>query len=267
MTAEDREIAGPRIRYWFDDGNIDDLIRLDRAIRRQTYPYSPHRKFFQCAFSAILKATLLLADKIDQGAAGSGQGTSRGHGIVREPGGAHAAGETPRIRSLLRHQGTRISARNFLGKIHSRDKADLIVTSPPYVTSYNYADIHQLSTLWLGYASDYRLLRKNMLGNRYGVHAPRPHVIRKLGNAAWRTYLEMGEQDAGHASSIARYMVDLDKAVRGCWNVLEKGGMAVFVIGNTQYKGVKIDNAEHLEASMERSGFEAVSAIPRKVSR
>ena len=42
--------------------------------------------------------------------------------------------------------------------------------------------------------------------------------------------------------------------------------MAVFVIGNTQYKGVKVDNAEHLETSMRRAGFQAVCSIPRKVS-
>ena len=161
---------------------------------------------------------------------------------------------------------TRIRAQNFLGSSCSHQKADLIVTSPPYVTSYNYADIHQLSTLWLGYADDYRSLRRNMLGNRHGIRTPRAGAIRKLGNAAWRTYQDMREEDAHHASSIARYFVDLDKAVRRCWDVLEDGGMAVFVIGNTQYKGVKVDNAEHLETSMERAGFDRVRAIPRRVS-
>ena len=49
--------------------------------------------------------------------------------------------------------------------------------------------------------------------------------------------------------------------------VLEAGGIAVFVIGNTQYKGVKVDNAEHLETSkVGRARFERVQAIPRRVS-
>ena len=146
---------------------------------------------------------------------------------------------------------TEIRARNFLGRTRSSARADLIVTSPPYVTSYNYADIHQLSTLWLGYASDYRSLRRNMLGNRHGVRTPQAEAIRRLGNAAWRTYRDMRKEDPGHASSIARYFVDLDKAVRRCWEVLEPGGMAVFVIGNTQYKGVKVDNAAHLACEHE----------------
>ena len=56
-TEEDYAQINDRIRYWFEERNIDDLIRLDRAIRRQTTAYSLHRKFFLCAFSNILKPT------------------------------------------------------------------------------------------------------------------------------------------------------------------------------------------------------------------
>ena len=265
VTPEHRAQIGSRIRYWYDDRNVDDLIRLDRAIRRRTRPYSAHRKFFQCGFSAILKATSFWLTKSikaqrdpDKKPRGVMEPFEHQVALMRR---ANTENSFPRPSAR-----TRIRARNFLGKTRSRDKADLIVTSPPYVTSYNYADIHQLSTLWLGYAADYRLLRKNMLGNRYGVRTPRPDVIRKLGNAAWQTYREMRQQDTNHASSIARYLVDLDKAVSRCWDVLESGGMAVFVIGNTQYKGIKVDNAEHVETSMGRAGFREISAIPRRVS-
>ena len=265
VMLEDQARIGPRIRYWFDDGNIRDLIRLDRAIREQTRPNSAHRKFFQCGFSAILKATsywLTKSIKAQRDPAKVPRNVFEAYedqiSLMRR---ANRKNRFPRPSPK-----TRIRTRNFLGKTHSREKADLIVTSPPYVTSYNYADIHQLSTLWLGYAKDYRLLRKNMLGNRYGIRAPKRSTIQKLSNTAWKTFLEMRRLDPNHASSIARYLVDLDKAVARCWNVLERGGMAVFVIGNTQYKGIKVDNAEHLGTSMERAGFQKLLCIPRKVS-
>ena len=265
VTSADQAQIGARIRYWFDGTNIDDLIRLDRAIRSQTHPYSAHRKFFQCAFSAILKSTSFWLTKSIKAQRDPDKEPHRVMeafvdqvAFMRR---ANAENSFPRPSPR-----TEIRARNFLGRTRSNDKADLIVTSPPYVTSYNYADIHQLSTLWLRYAADYRSLRKNMLGNRYRVRTPQVGVIKKLGDSAWRTYRHMRDQDPNHASSIARYMVDLDKAVRGCWDVLEDGGMAVFVIGNTQYKGVKVNNTEHLETSMERAGFERIRVIPRKVS-
>ena len=265
VTSAERAGIGERIRYWFDEDNIDDLIRLNRAIRTQTHPYSAYRKFFQCGFSAILKATSYWLTKSikaqrdpDKEPRGVMEAFEDQVALMRR---ANSENTFPRPSPR-----TRIRARNFLGNTPSRYKADLIVTSPPYVTSYNYADIHQLSTLWLGYADDYRSLRRNMLGNRHGVRTPQAGVIKKLGEAAWRTYRGMREENPSHASSVARYFVDLDKAVRRCWDVIEEGGMAVFVIGNTQYKGVKVDNAQHLEMCMERAGFEGVHAIPRRVS-
>ena len=265
VTTGDRAAVGARIEYWFDDRNIDDLIRLDRAIRQQTRPYSVHRKFFQCAYSAILKATSFWLTKSikpqrdpDKRPRIVMEAFEEQVALMRR---ANIENSFPRP-----YAKTSMSTQNFLGQTTSRKKADLIVTSPPYVTSYNYADIHQLSTLWLGYAEDYRSLRRNMLGNRHGVRTPRSRAIRELGEVAWRTCLDMQEKDKGHAVSIARYFVDLDKAVQRCWDLLEQGGMAVIVIGNTQYKGVKVDNAKHLEASLERAGFNGVHTIPRRVS-
>ena len=265
VTAEDRAAIGERIGYWFGEDNIDDLIRLDRAITRTTRPYSAHRRFFRCGFSAILKATsywLTKSIKPQRDPHKQPRPVMEAFddqvALMRR---ANEGNVFPRPAAT-----TRIRTRNFLGNTRSQDRADLIVTSPPYVTSYNYADIHQLSTLWLGYASDYRALRRNMLGNRHGVRPPREGEVRKLGRAAWHTYRDMRSQDPSHASSIARYFVDLDKTARRCWDVLESGGMVVFVIGNTQYKSVRVDNAEHLETCMGRAGFERVRAISRRVS-
>ena len=265
VTAEERSSISERIHYWFDNDNIDKLIQLDQAIRQETRPYSPHRKFFLCAFSAILKPTSYWLTK----------SIKAQRDPNKQPRKVLEAFEDQVALMRRANQenvfprppvSTRILTRNFLGRGNGRERADLIVTSPPYVTSYNYADIHQLSTLWLGYAPDYRLLRRNMLGNRHGVRRPQPSVIKQLGDVAWRTYQEMQAADPGHASSIARYFVDLDKAVQRCWDVLENDGIAVFVIGNTQYKGVKVDNAEHLETSMGRAGFKTIRTIPRRVS-
>ena len=265
VTTEERSRISERIHYWFDNDNIDNLIQLDQAIRQNTRPFSPHRKFFLCAFSAILKPTSYWLTK----------SIKAQRDPNKQPREVLEAFEDQVALMRRANQenmfprppvSTRILTRNFLGRGSDRERADLIVTSPPYVTSYNYADIHQLSTLWLRYAPDYRLLRRNMLGNRHGVRRPQSIVIKQLGDVAWHTYKEMQATDPGHASSIARYFVDLDKAVQRCWDVLETSGIAVFVIGNTQYKGIKVDNAAHLEASMGRAGFKRVCAIPRRIS-
>ena len=47
------------------------------------------------------------------------------------------------------------------------ETATLIVTSPPYVTSYEYADLHQLPSLWLGYLEEISFFRKKFIGSSY----------------------------------------------------------------------------------------------------
>ena len=264
-TPEDHARISERIRYWFENRNIDDLIRLDHAIRRKTRAHSPHWRFFLCAFSNILKPTSKWLTK-------SIKAQLDPH---KSPRGVMDAFEDQFALMLKANRENcfpvpsprvEIKTQDFLASPEPACDADLIVTSPPYVTSYDYADIHQLSTLWLRYASDYRNLRKNMLGNQYGVEAPEPTAINDIGPTAERIYHGLLREDRRKAYSVARYFLDMDKALNKCARMLNHGGMAVFVIGNTQYRDVKIENAKYLVDCMKRAGFSDVSAIPRRVS-
>ena len=264
-AREDHARIGDRIRYWFDERNVEDLLRLDRAIRRRTPTNSPYRKFFLCAFSNILKPTSRWLTKSikaqldpDKSPRDVMEAFEDQFALMRKANGQNQF-PIPDSRVCIR-------TRNFLASADPGHRAELIVTSPPYVTSYNYADIHQLSVLWLRYASDYRALRKNMLGNEHEVEPPSRAAIEALGQAAIETYDGLLSEDRRKARSVARYFLDLDRAVAKCWRILNKNGMAVFVIGNTQYRGIQIDNARHLMLCMERARFRGVEAIPRKVS-
>ena len=264
-TEIDYARISDRIRYWFEEDNIEDLIRLDHAIRRQTPAHSLHRKFFLCGFSNILKPTSLWLTKSIKAQRDPDKSPRKvmdafeAQFLLMKKANLENCYTTPLPKVRIRTQ-------NFLKATGTESQADLIVTSPPYVTSYNYADIHQLSTLWLRYASDYRELRKNMLGNQYGIKAPDCNKIRNLGSHALKSYEELLLQEPSKAHSVARYFLDMDIAVAKCERMLKPGGMVVFVIGNTQYKGVIIDNKQHLETCMERAGFHNMKSFPRKIS-
>ena len=265
LAREDHARIGDRIRYWFDERNIEDLLRLDRAIRRKTPTNSPYRKFFLCAFSNILKPTSRWLTKSIK----AQLDPDKSPRLVMEA----FEDQIALMRRANRENRfptpsprVRIRTRNFLAPDDPRSRADLIVTSPPYVTSYNYADIHQLSTLWLGYASDYRALRKNMVGNQVGVQAPAVAEIETFSAAGKASYSDLLQVEPHKARSVARYFLDVDKAVAKCRRMLNDGGMVVFVIGNTGYKGVQIDNREHLAHCMNRANFREVETVPRKVS-
>ena len=48
--------------------------------------------------------------------------------------------------------------------------------------------------------------------------------------------------------------------------MLVNGGMVFFVVGDTEYKGTKIKNSEHLVQSLIDMGFSDIKAAKRRIS-
>ena len=143
--------------------------------------------------------------------------------------------------------------------------ADLIITSPPYVTSYEYADLHQLSSLWLDFADDYRTLRKDSVGSNYNVS----NIVELKNNlfpVGRKIVDKLEEVDKSKADAVAKYFYDMQQAASVCYRLLHDKGAALMVIGNTEYKGVKINNAKHLVESLYQAGFKSVFITKRKIT-
>ena len=254
-----------RIKYWFEPESIIDLLRLKKAIESQIPVHSFYRKFFLCAFSNILKPTSRWLTKSIKAQIDP----------YKEPHPVMEAFEKQFMRMRTANRSnefppgkhtTRIMNRNFLAVRTKKCAPDLIVTSPPYVVSYDYAEIHQLSALWLDFVSDHRELRKNMIGNRYGLSLPSDGQIERLCPAGRKVYRTLLKSDRQRAISVAQYFIDLEKTAHKCWRMLASKGMAVFVIGNTEYMGAKIDNAKYLRECLEKAGFEDTQIMRRKIS-
>jgi hypothetical protein len=141
----------------------------------------------------------------------------------------------------------------------------MILTSPPYVTSYEYADLHQLSALWLGYATDYRTLRNGSVGSSQHQLDFR-REFGKLNQVGLQVVFSLFNHDPLAARSVANYYLDMQVVAKRCHEFLRPKGIAVFVIGNTQYSGVEIDNASHLAEALFDAGFTRVRATKRRIS-
>ena len=265
VSKKERENVNERIKYWFDAVSIRDLLRLKRSIKAQVPVRSHYRKFFLCAFSNILKPTSKWLTKSIKAQIDP----------YKEPYCVMEAfeGQFTRMRAANKHNifppgdhTVRIVNGNFLSTRIKKCAPDLIVASPPYVVSYDYAEIHQLSSLWLDFVSDYRDLRKNMIGNRYGLSVPSDEQIEGLCPAGKKVYRALLKSDRQKAISVAQYYIDIERAVRKCWSMLTLNGMAVFVIGNTEYKGIQIDNAEYLCECLRKAGFGDPQSMRRKIS-
>lgn len=115
-----------------------------------------------------------------------------------------------------------------------------VITSPPYVTSYEYADIHQLTGYWLKYFDTLSKFRKRFIGTFYSSNKSldTKSVIGK------QIVDELSKKDMKTALEIANYFNDMYKACLEIKRILKKGGKVCLVIGNTEIKDTKIYTAE-----------------------
>jgi len=140
-----------------------------------------------------------------------------------------------------------------------KNKATLIVTSPPYVTSYEYADLHQLPSLWFGYLSELHEFRKKFIGSAY---KDRDKIDLKS-SLAEEIVLQLGENKKGR--EVKNYFADMLETFIEMKRVLKNGGRACVVIGNTEFHGVKILNAEVFQEQFENIGFKTHDIIHREI--
>jgi len=137
----------------------------------------------------------------------------------------------------------------------------LIVTSPPYVTSYEYADLHQLTALWFEYTKDLSDFRKRFIGTAY--HNKKEVVLNsEIAENIKDTLLK---KDKKIAEEVETYFGEMNQVFEEMKRILKKGGRACIVIGNTTLKGVEILNAEVFVEQLQNLGFRIDDIIKREI--
>jgi len=259
--------ANERIQYWYQPKQYEDLYRLLESIRSNTTK-GKYRCFFECAFSNILKPTSRWLTKSikpqidpDKVCGDVFYEFEKQFKIM-----FRANEENLSLNDLKITHKPRIERKNVLTLRERKNKINMIVTSPPYVTSYEYADLHQLSSIWLGYVDDYRVLRNGSIGSDYQNSLSKDRNLKYLNDEGKRIVNALREKDHAKARVVGKYFLDMENVVKVCHKILSENGLLLFVIGDTEYKGVKIKNSNHLAKSLMDQGFE-VSATRRKITR
>ena len=262
VDKEDDVFQNERINYWFDEQHISDLLRLRTAIKTAVDD-EPYREFFLCAFSNILKSCSRWLTKSIKPQVDPIKTPKTVAVAFKEQVKMMRKANTENTSSM---EGTAdVETVNFLEKEIEAPFVDLVVTSPPYVTSYEYADLHQLSTLWLGYTNDFRTFRKGTIGSLH--HSDDfAENMKMLNETGLEIVMKIYSVDKKKSRAVAQYYNDMQKAVHKVKKMLLPGGACLFVIGNTEYKGVRIDNAKHLVECLFAEGFRDVSVDRRKIS-
>ena len=261
------EDANHRLQYWYTENAYSTLYRLKLAISEVNME-SKYKDAFLCLFSSVLKATSKWLTKsikpqvdpnkheVDAWAAFSAQYKKFMRAVEQ-------VNACP-----LNDIDISITNGNFID-IDELPQVDMIISSPPYVTSYEYADLHQLSTLWLDYAEDYKTLRNGSIGSAYNSEGYQVDFsgLNTVGQAIVRALIEEnGIKTNAKVRAVARYYADMQLAIQQCAKMVKNGGMVFFVVGDTEYKGVKIRNSEHLIQSLRDENFSDIKATKRRIS-
>ncbi len=142
-------------------------------------------------------------------------------------------------------------------------EANFIVTSPPYVTSYEYADLHQLPSLWFGYLNTLPEFREKFIGSSYKNRDDIDKIDLKS-NIVIET-IQKFEKNKKKIREIKNYYADMLESFIEMKRVLKDKGKAAIVIGNTQFKNVDILNAEIFCEQMINIGFKVFDIIHREI--
>lgn len=142
------------------------------------------------------------------------------------------------------------------------ESIDTIITSPPYVTSYEYADIHQLTGYWMDYFEDLAMFRKKFIGTSY---SGRRTVEISGSKQAGGIIKALDDKSHLLARNVASYFNDMQQVAMEMSRILKPGGRACVVIGNTMLRNVQIRSAEVFYDFLREAGLKKDIIIKRNI--
>lgn len=136
---------------------------------------------------------------------------------------------------------------------------DLVLTSPPYANAQRYTRSLRLEQFVLGFTAGSKeeaALDRLQVGTERVPFPDWAAMSEPTTSPTANTAIELVRvQDRFRAAIIGRYVRDMTVVIENCFQVLNPGGHAVFVIGNNCVRGVELDNATILAELGEKAGF------------
>jgi len=258
------EHANERLKYWFKPEQYNNLKLIYDCIQEESN--KKIKLLYNCCFSNILKnCSIWLAKSI-------------------KPQRDFEKKEEEPVTVFKKHLNYMTKKNEeFVGLINSRkvgdvsclmkkgdarkvnlpkEHVDLIVTSPPYVTSYEYAELHQLSILWFGYTDDIKKIKKNFVGTM----SKKKIRITTGSDTAEELIQKLKDKRLKLARHVSNYYFDLAKCYKEMYRVLRDNKYLCIIIGDTEYENIKIPNAKITMELLKNIGFEVKTVIKRKLS-
>ena len=151
---------------------------------------------------------------------------------------------------------------DLISKIPDGRIFDGVVTSPPYLNSFDYTDIYRPEMLLLGVAessNDLRKYRLLSLRSHIQINWPKSipcsiHTVRDITSKI--KHLDLWNKRL--IDMINAYFVDLEVVIRNCLRKVKPGGLMSFVVANSAYAGIVIPVDKCLIEIFQRNDLEVI---------
>jgi len=254
-----------RINYWFTEHNKNEIGKILRIIYEEEDPNI--RDFYLVGFSHILKNCSLWLQKSTKPTRDlkkkpvEPKEAFRKHLLKMKKGNDEFYKIVPEdVRKNIKDY-LNIKIGDARNQPVNNESVDLVITSSPYVTSYEYADLHQLSIIWLDLAKDLKEYKKEFIGTSQKEYKN----INLKSQTAKNIVDELMKRDEKTAKAVEIFFSDMEQVFDESFRILKHGGRCCYVIGNTKLLGVDILNAEVFTESLQYSGFKIDRIIKRKI--
>ncbi len=294
LTSEEREFISEldiaratqdeRFHYWFPTAYRISLEDILQKILAQTE--GGIRTFFLCGFSNILKRCSIWLS-------GSTKAQKDLNKVLGDPLEEFRKQIRDMIKrnslywdDLARHEihQTGLVDRCHISLEDARQQSlpdasiDLLVTSPPYATCYEYKELHQLTQLWF---ERYGILSSNntqevWIGSKGLSKRTMPVTMSSsptgscIADAALDELEsladgELAQRVKREVQVLSYYFQDMGNAISELARITAPGKHFVLIIGDSYRRGVTIPTSKALREIAERNGFELERRIVRKI--
>ncbi len=253
-----------RLRYWFPESALQQLAQIQHAINR--IPDDSVRTFLACALSHILKTVSFWHDRSVEPIRKLNKTIPDARVAFQKHLKRMARGNREFWELLTLHSRLDVPTLPHCADARTLplvdESATLVVTSPPYVTSYEYADLHQLSALWFGWTSNLQEFRQRFIGRTNNNHA---RTLELGSTLAERIVAQLAEICPRKAREVALYFSEMATCFGEMRRILKPGGYVCIVIGNTNLCGVEVQNAQVFTEQLDALGFSIERVILREI--
>lgn len=257
VKKEHLKVPGiPNLFHWFRKYVVADLARI-RTYLERAHLAETHRDFFLLCFASIIRA----ASNADPVPVSGVEVTSYmkrrdEEGRIVNPFDLFAKRVGRSLADVEAYQAKAIAEVTLkatqadataLG-VRLREKADAVITSPPYNIAVNYYRRHLLEMYWLGLTEshDDRLALLPKYIGRDKVPKRHPFVsdeeIDTPRVKSWEAQIRKVHSE--RADAFKHYVVAMGKVFREIASVLKRDGHALFVVGHSRWNGKVIPTSK-----------------------